>query len=397
MIFLSPYERPLYFVIFAVAILPLVIALARGRRLQWYQSLVTLFFLYMTFGGANYKQGIAFLAYIAFQTLLCGIYAHYRKEHNANFIFYICVALSILPLIVSKILPSLAITGGNSIIGFLGISYLTFKAAQMIIELRDGLIKEYKPLRFIQFLIFFPTISAGPIDRYRRFEEDLIHPPSKEHYTKLVQKGIHEIFLGFLYNYILGHYLSQFLLPLATDLGGKYGHQFLGSLSYMYVYSLFLFFDFAGYSKFAVGFSYLMGYETPINFNKPFLSKNIKEFWNRWHMSLSFWFRDFVYMRLMMTLLHKKVFKSRVTASNVAYFALFLLMGIWHGGTWYYVAYGFYHALLICLNDAWLRFKKKHKKQIPSNKATKILATICTIHIVCFGFLIFSGYFDRFL
>ncbi len=170
---------------------------------------------------------------------------------------------------------------------------------------------------------------------------------------------------------------------------------FLGLVGYMYVYSMYLFFDFAGYSLFAVGTSKLMGYETPPNFNKPFLSWNIKEFWNRWHMTLSFWFRDYIYMRLMFTLIKKKTFKSRIVASNVGYFALFLIMGVWHGLTWYYILYGFYHAALICLTDAWLRFKKKHKKQIPSNKFTHALAIFLTFNAVCLSFLIFSGFLDK--
>ena len=111
-------------------------------------------------------------------------------------------------------------------------------------------------------------------------------------------------------------------------------------------------------------------------------------------MSLSFWFRDYVYMRLMFTLIKKKVFKSRIVASNIGYFALFLIMGVWHGLTWYYLVYGLFHATAICLNDAWLRFKKKHQKQLPSNHLTKGLAIFITFHTVCFSLLIFSGFFD---
>ncbi|HCT6946652.1 TPA: D-alanyl-lipoteichoic acid biosynthesis protein DltB, partial [Enterococcus faecalis] len=156
-----------------------------------------------------------------------------------------------------------------------------------------------------------------------------------------------------------------------------------------------LFFDFAGYSLLAVGTSYLMGYDTPMNFNKPFLSWNIKEFWNRWHMTLSFWFRDYIYMRLMFFLMKKKVFKSRIVTSNIGYFALFLIMGIWHGLTWFYIAYGLYHATLICVTDAWLRFKKKHKDKIPSNKFTHAFAVFLTFQAVCVSFLIFSGFLDK--
>ncbi|HAQ1582996.1 TPA: D-alanyl-lipoteichoic acid biosynthesis protein DltB, partial [Enterococcus faecium Efm-HS0661] len=247
----------------------------------------------------------------------------------------------------------------------------------------------------IQFLLFFPTISSGPIDRYRRFEKDQLHPPVRDKYVDLLGKGVQNIFVGFLYKFIIGYYFGQVLLPVVGRIALQHGGISWALVGYMYVYSMYLFFDFAGYSLFAVGTSYMMGYQTPINFNKPFLSWNIKEFWNRWHMTLSFWFRDYVYMRLMFFMMKKKFFKSKIVMSNIGYFALFLLMGIWHGLTWYYIVYGLYHACLICLTDAWIRFKKKHKEQLPSNKFTHGLAVFLTFQAVCFSFLIFSGFLDK--
>ncbi len=262
-------------------------------------------------------------------------------------------------------------------------------------EIRDGVLKNYSVKVFVKFLLFFPTISSGPIDRYRRFEKDYEKQLDQKKYLELLDRGIWQIFLGFFYKFILGYYLGTVWLPLAEKAALSHGTFSLGTLGYLYVYTFYLFFDFAGYSLFAVGTSYLLGVETPINFNKPFLSKNIKEFWNRWHMSLSFWFRDYVYMRLMFLLLKKKWFKSRVTASNVGYFALFLLMGLWHGLTWYYILYGLYHATWIILNDAFIRFKKKHKEKWHSNAFTQGLSTVLTFHGVAFSFLIFSGFLDK--
>ena len=83
-------------------------------------------------------------------------------------------------------------------------------------EIRDGLIKEYHPWRYIQFLLYFPTISSGPIDRYRRFEKDLLNPPTKEVYLDYLNKGVAKIMLGLLYKFILGYYLGQVLLPIVT-------------------------------------------------------------------------------------------------------------------------------------------------------------------------------------
>jgi membrane protein involved in D-alanine export len=354
---------------------------------------LTLFFLWVSFAGPNLNQGYALFGYILWQCILTKVYFNYRQKDNKTGWFYLSVFLSLIPMFIMKIGP---LTGSDhyQLFYFLGYSYLTFKSVQVIMEIRDGMIKDYKTSDYIQFLLFFPTISSGPIDRYRRFLKDLKNPPSKEKYTEMLGTGIHYIFLGFLYKFLIGYVLGTHLRPLVEQFALSSGGHVLGTIGYMYVYSLYLFFDFAGYSLFAVGTSYLLGYETPINFNKPFLSPNIKEFWNRWHMSLSFWFRDYVYMRLMFTLMKKKVFKSRIVASNVGYFALFLIMGVWHGLTWYYIVYGIFHASLICINDAWLRYKKKHKDKLPSNRWTNALGIFITFNAVCFSFLIFSGFLD---
>ncbi|MDB1710253.1 D-alanyl-lipoteichoic acid biosynthesis protein DltB [Enterococcus entomosocium] len=388
-----PYANPTYFIWLMVGLLPMMLVLLfKQKRWQWYQTLLTLAVLYVSFGGEYWQQGLALIGYVVYQTLLVYGYYQYRQRANTSGVFYSAVVAAILPLALSKVTPFFV--GHASLIYFLGISYLTFKSVQMIMEIRDGLIKEYHPWRYIQFLLYFPTISSGPIDRYRRFEKDLLNTPTKEVYLDYLNKGVAKIMLGLLYKFILGYYLGQVLLPIVSKEALQNGLFSWGMLGYMYVYSMYLFFDFAGYSLFAIGVSNFMGYDTPANFNKPFLAPNIKEFWNRWHMSLSFWFRDYVYMRLMFTLIKKKVFKSRIVASNVGYFALFLLMGIWHGLTWYYILYGVYHATLICGNDAWIRWKKK-QGNLPSNNLTKAVSTVLTFQAVCFSFLIFSGILDK--
>lgn len=391
-----PYSNPTYILVLFVALIPVIVSmLCFGKRLQWYQLLVSLIFLYITFSGPSARQGIALIGYVIFETLLVWAYHLYRSKNNNSWIFYGAVFLSIIPLIFDKVTP--AVDHEPSILSFLGISYLTFRTVQMIMEMRDGVITEFYPWRFIQFLIFFPTISSGPIDRYRRFENDLLNPPDREKYLELLQKGVNNILVGCFYKFILAYLFGSVAIPYIEQGIMMYN----GSIriwcliGYMYAYTFDLFFDFGGYSRFAVGISYLMGYDVPINFNKPFASWNIKEFWNRWHMSLSFWFRDFIYMRLMYTLLKKKIFKSRVLVSNIGYFALFFIMGCWHGLTWYYIAYGLYMAFAICINDAWLRFKRKHRKYIPHNKFTHVVAVVITFNVFAVGLLIFSGILNK--
>ena len=158
----------------------------------------------------------------------------------------------------------------------------------------------------------------------------------------------------------------------------------------MYGYSLYLYFDFAGYSAFAVGVSYLLGIHTPENFNRPFLAGNIKDFWNRWHISLSTWFRDHVYMRFMLAATKGRWFTGKYTASYLGLFLTFGLMGLWHGIEPYYLLYGLYHGTLLVGHDLFTRWNKP-RRVWGNGPLWRAAGTLVTFHLVCLGFLLFSG------
>ena len=158
----------------------------------------------------------------------------------------------------------------------------------------------------------------------------------------------------------------------------------------MYGYSLYLYFDFAGYSAFAVGVSYLLGIHTPENFNRPFLAGNIKDFWNRWHISLSTWLRDHVYMRFMLAATKGRWFTGKYTASYLGFFLTFGLMGLWHGIEPYYLLYGLYHGTLLVGHDLFTRWNKP-RRVWGNGPLWRATGTLVTFHMVCLGFLLFSG------
>ncbi|MCM2533129.1 D-alanyl-lipoteichoic acid biosynthesis protein DltB [Neobacillus pocheonensis] len=381
---MTPYGSFTFFFIIACLLAPTIIMGLRGKRFQAYNMIVTVIALAIIF-STNLHGALALILFTIWQVLLIKNYLAYRKKTNKDWIFYLAVIASILPLIISKLLPYFHQV---NFVGFLGISYLTFKGTQLIMETRDGLIKQDIPLaRLLYFILFFPTISSGPIDRYRRFDKDYQAEITPEQYKLYLYDGVNKIFLGFLYKYIIGYSINHFFIANIGFIATSY---FENHLYYMYAYSLYLFFDFAGYSNFAIGVSYIMGIKSPENFNKPFISRNIKDFWNRWHMSLSFWFRDYVYMRFVFIMTKKKWIKNRNIVSNLGYILLFLLMGLWHGLAIQYIIYGVYHALLMVAYNSFERFNKKHKWW-PQNKFTHVAAIIITFHFVCFGFYIFSG------
>lgn len=396
---MTPYASFYFFAIVGILLIPTIIAGLRGKMLRKYNAVVTLIMLAVIFSDKPI-QAVALAIFAIWQFILIKGYLALRQRENKTSTFCIAVILSILPLILVKIVPAIpalkSIVFFNDIpaiklVVFLGISYVTFRAVQMVFEIRDGLIKEISLFKFWEFLLFFPAISTGPIDRYRRFQKDLDKPPSADEYKTMLYTGINRIFQGFLYKFIIAYLINKHLLdtPLTKQL------TFSSVMTDMYAYSFYLFFDFAGYSAFVIGVSYLMGIKTPENFNKPFISRNIKDFWNRWHMSLSFWFRDFIYMRFVFFATKKKLIKNRYTISYIGAFLNFFIMGIWHGLTWYYIVYGLYHAILFISFDIFERKNKKHKFW-PNNKFTHVLAIIITFHFVCFGLLIFSGDLNRF-
>lgn len=402
--YMEPYGNPIYFLYLLLALLPIIIGIFKQKRFAIYETLVSFLFILFMFGGENYHQLIAFTSYLIWQIVIVFLYQLYRKHKNQTVIFYASILVSLLPLILVKIAPFTSENPNQSLFSFLGISYLTFKSIAMIIEMRDGTLTDFSLKDFIRFMIFLPTFSSGPIDRFRRFQSDYITLPSKEDYMDMLNKAVMYIMLGFLYKHIISYCLGSLLLPILENkailVGGFFNRQ---TVYVMYVYGLNLFFDFAGYSMFAIAISYMMGIKTPENFNKPFLSPNLKEFWNRWHMSLSFWFRDFVFMRLVHFLIKHKVFKNRNTTSSFAYLINMLLMGFWHGLTWYYIAYGLFHGIGLIINDAWIRKKKEinrnRKKQglspLFQSQFFHVISIVITFHIVMFSLLLFSGFLNK--
>ena len=401
---LEAYGNPQYFLYLIVAVLPIFIGLFFKKRFPLYEALVSLAFIILMLTGKTANQLVSLLAYVVWQVILVFSYKIYRKRHNHKWIFYLWVFLSILPLAWSKLTPLMTIDNHQSLFGFLGISYLTFRAVGMIMEMRDGVLSEFTMWEFLRFLLFMPTFSSGPIDRFKRFNEDYENIPEKAELLNMLEESVHYLMLGFLYKFILAYVFGSLLLPQLKECALQMGCVFnIATLGVMYAYGFDLFFDFAGYSMFALAISNLMGIKSPVNFNQPFKSRDLKEFWNRWHMSLSFWFRDFVFMRLVKVLVKHKVFKNRNVTSSVAYIANMLIMGFWHGLTWYYITYGLFHGIGLVINDAWVRQKKKINRErkvqdlppLPDNKWTQALGVFITFNVVMLSFLLFSGFLDQ--
>ena len=332
--------------------------------------------------GRDLKGLLFFAGYILWETLLINGYLRIRQTRGRNGkIYAVFLILSILPLILSKVFGAARIP----LFQILGISYLTFKSAQVIIEIYDGVIKELPVWDLLQFLLFFPAVSSGPIDRSRRFCEDLHRKLSRQDYLEHAGDGVEQLLVGVLYKFVLSALCFKGMELIAEERSFPY------MAAYAYLYGLYMFFDFAGYSRMAVGAGCFFGIRTPKNFNLPFISKDIKEFWDRWHMTLSYWFRDFLYSRFVMQSMRHKWFKDRLHTACAGFLVNMFVMGLWHGLTGYYILYGLYHGILLAANEVWQKkskFYKKHKKE----KWYQIVSWAVTMQLVMFGFLLFSGH-----
>lgn len=382
MSFFSGYR---FFVTLILLLIPAVILGLCEKRLSWYRWVLSLFFIWKVYGDTP-VQLYYLIGYVVFATYLVKIHLFLRTKYEKNkYIYAHAVFLALLPLIIYK----LSALKGNSLFGFLGISYICFRVIQVIIESYDGVIKEISEIRFVEFLIFFPSLSSGPIDRSRRFFEDDARIWTRQEYCDLLWIGFYKIVLGAFYKIVCS---ACFYNLLQTYFVGRYKPLYI--LGYAYVYGMYLFFDFAGYSAMAVGTSYLLGIKMPDNFNKPFLSIDIKDFWNRWHITLSSWFRDFIFTRFMMDSARKKRFSNRLTGAAAGLILNMTIMGIWHGLESHYILYGLYHGVLLALVEVYQKksgFYKKNKNQ----KWYKVCSWFINLNAVMFGFLIFSGYFSE--
>ena len=336
--------------------------------------------LSLLFAGAIYGKSRAMIVYlisfVIYQYFLVFIAQRIETKRLKPLVF-----LSIFPLVINKVF---ALTSLH-LLAFIGISYMSFKTIQIMLEISDGLIKEKISIKdYLQFLLFFPTVSAGPIDRSRRFLKEINEVMPRKEYLELAGDGVYRIILGLLYKVVLSTYVYQMLLALNNTGTVVY------SIKYMYLYTLYLFFDFAGYSLMAVGSSNILGIQTPMNFNKPFLSVDIKDFWTRWHITLSTWLRDFVFSRVLMQVIRKKWFKNRLHNATYAYMVNMLVMGFWHGLSVSYIVYGFYHGVLMAGFEVYQKKSNFYKKNKNKNWY-KLLSWFVTMNLVMIGFFIFSG------
>lgn len=439
---MTPYVDFLYFAILLYPIVPAVALGFLGRLRLWYVLLATGAMLLVQYGnplGSGTEIQLAYLAgFTAYEVAIVLSFALFRRHRRRHAPYYAAVLLVLLPLVAVKVYPlllahgwltglrhalpralpvqhipkapfthpaarSLATPGTSTVptaapalvpglvdtFGFLGISYMSFRVLDAVISLQDGLITFPSLGILLAYVLFFPCASAGPIDRYRRFAGDLARRRTAAEYALDIDAGIYRIAQGFLYKFILAQIIYTRWLALFS-----HGRDPVHMLAYMYGYTFYLFFDFAGYSAFAIGVSRFFGIHTPENFRAPFWSHNFREFWNRWFITLSWFLRDHIYMRFVLGATRRKWFKNRYVASYIGYLLTMGAMGFWHGLQLHYIVYGLYQGIMLIVHDFLARYNGR-RKLIADGPLARLGSVVLTFNLVCFGMLIFSGHLFR--
>lgn len=290
--------------------------------------------------------------------------------------------LNILPTEDSSVLHGLAV-----LFQIAGISFMTFKAIQLYID-ESSKTTTVSFLNFFNFTAFVPTLLIGPIDRFSRFNEN-VKSGYEAMTTSLFLDGLNNLIRGLLYKFIIAYGISFLFLEHLVNDNSVWFH-----VQNMYGYLFYLFFDFAGYSLLAIGFGNMMGIQVPVNFDKPFLAVNPKDFWKRWHITLGDWLNDYFFKPIFKELTTKKKFKP-IQRQNFALFLTFSLMGFWNGFELHFILSGMLFGVYSVVHNYYVYLGKKNGKEMffgsLSPKTTRFLSIFIMFNVVAFSIYIFSG------
>ncbi len=262
-----------------------------------------------------------------------------------------------------------------------GISFFTFQAMSYVIDIYRGHAKaERSPLNVLLFISFFPQLVAGPIVRAGDFLPQLHRMPQME--AEAMGRGLFLVCGGLFKKIFIASYLSGlwvdkiFLAP--------FDYAPLEVLLGVYAYAVVIYCDFSAYSDIAIGTAALLGYDFPDNFNQPYRALSFKDFWRRWHISLSTWLRDYLYIPLGGSR------KGRIRG-YINLMLTMLLGGLWHGAALKYIFWGLLHGSSLAVERALEDHQKISERKRSSNPALPLLRWVLVFNVVCLGWVFFRA------
>lgn len=378
MVFSSP--------VFLFAYLPLTLAVYYLMPLRWRN--LSLFLLSLVFYGWDKPIYIPVMLFSVTVSYLCGFpIGKYRDRdrHRARVWLVVSLVLNLSVLVFFKytnfiienlrLIPPLA--GVLHPLEWLelpiGISFYTFQIMSYSIDLYRGENETQRSyIAFGTYVALFPQLIAGPIVRYRDVDRQLL---SRTHTVDRFASGVRRFAVGFGKKILLGDALAAVYAYLST--AADFEFTVLSGWLMVATYTLHIYFDFSGYSDMAIGLGRMFGFEFPENFRYPYMASSITDFWRRWHITLSTWFREYVYIPL----------GGNRRGRARQYFNLavvWLLTGLWHGASWNFVLWGLFYLILLVAEKAFLL------RLLERNRLTRVLGHIGALLLVGIGWMIFD-------
>jgi len=336
-----PYSGLSFFIGFLGLISILFVLKEKLRGIIIYKDLIFYITIFYTLLFLTFSTSIAVILFLLYTYSI--YYLATKLDLKNSLWFSLIIAL---PMILFKL-------DIEPLYKVLGISYITFRTIQAIIDY-----KNYGKLSFIEFtsfILFPPTLLAGPIDRSYRFKKDLDSGYNNLTKDNLIS-GWDILILGILFKFVFAEFINLFWLS-KIDANSTI---LIDMINSAYAYSTYLFFDFAGYSAMAVGIGKMLGIDVPINFNHPYLAQNPQDFWRRFHITLGSWLTDYFFKPIYKYLHGFKLLKGkRLLIQNISIITTFLLMGMWNGLTWYYIFSGFLFGIYSATHNTYVVYVKK--------------------------------------
>ena len=264
----------------------------------------------------------------------------------------------------------------------LGISFFVFEYVHYLVEIGRGTFGPASFRDLTLFIMFFPTLICGPIKRYQQFHPD---EAGARFDPAAVSAGLERILFGLAKKTLVADTVAPLCTPVLEH------PNFYGTLTLwlaVYGYAIQIYADFSGYSDIAIGTARLFGYKVPENFAYPYLQPNIAGFWRCWHMSLTSWITDYVYIPLG---------GNRGGEARAAWNRLvsMTLCGLWHGAALHFAVWGLYHGLALNAYRAWQRLRPRVLGTWDAGIAGRLAGTVLTFHVVCIGWVLFVCDFHR--
>jgi alginate O-acetyltransferase complex protein AlgI len=279
-----------------------------------------------------------------------------------------------------------SVTGNASDIGQvvlpLGISFFTFTQIAFLADVYRGYVKEYNPIHYGLFVTYFPHLIAGPILHHKEMMPQFQEARTYRLNLEDVAIGLTIFFIGLFKKTVIADGVAQYASPLFLNPGTP---DLLAAWGGALAYTLQLYFDFSGYSDMAIGLSRVFGVKLPLNFDSPYKAQNIIDFWRRWHMTLSRFLRDYLYISLGGN-------RKGTTRRYVNLFATMLLGGLWHGAGWTFVLWGGLHGVYLIVNHGWETLRQRlGQDPDQSTIAGRSMARLITFVAVVIGWVFFRA------